>query len=345
MPVLYVDFLQSAQSIGQLLQRRAQTFPQQIALRYLSQSDEAVKTIDYATLHQRAKNIASGLEQVVRAGERAILMYTGDLEYACALFACVYAGITAVPILPVQNKKDIKKLKTIIGETSPRLLLTTEQGMELLGEKFWHSVCAKNIWPVVTDTVVQQTHSTYQDRTTGPEEIAIIDYFHTMNGENKAHYLSHRELLDRAQQAVIEFNISRSDTIVSWLSPFSGEGLVVGLLTPLYRGCEAIWFDRTNSEKSPLQLLEIISLYGATISGGTSNDYEKCLKALEPKVVEKLNLSSWRVAFTGAQPLREAVRDALSLLLAPTGFSEQAFGVRAGFCVDGLYTRPLEMQC
>lgn len=345
MPVLYVDFLQSAQSIGQLLQRRAQTFPQQIALRYLSHGEESVKTIDYATLHERAKSIASTLEQVVRSGERAILMYSGDIEYACALFACVYAGITAVPILPVQNKREMKKLKTIISETNPRLLLTTEHGMELLGEKFWHSACAKNIWPVMTDSKAHEMHRIYQDRTTGPEEIAIIDYFHTLNGENKAHYLSHRELLDRAQRAVIEFNVSRSDTVVSWLSPFSGEGLIIGLLTPLYRGCEAIWFDRTKFNKSPLQLLEIISSYGVTISGGTSRDYERCLEALEPKAVEKLNLSSWRVAFTGAQPLRETVRDALSLLLAPTGFSEQAFGVRAGFCVDGLYTRCLEMQC
>jgi len=182
----------------------------------------------------------------VHSGERAILMYTCDIDYVCAIFACVYAGIIAIPALPIQTKKDLKRLKNIIAETQPRLCLTNEYGMQSLGGNFWRTACVKNMWPVVIDQVIKEdkieapTFQGYQETNSDPEDIVIIDYANSGDNKLVATYLSHRELLEKAQHAARELNLSHAESVVSILSSFANEGLIAGLISPFYRSCTAV---------------------------------------------------------------------------------------------------------
>jgi acyl-CoA synthetase (AMP-forming)/AMP-acid ligase II len=232
MSVVYVDFFRSAQSIGQLLQMRAQSYPHVVAVRSFKEDNTASGTIDYATLHRRAKTIAVKLQQIVPTGARAVLMYDCDIDYVSALFACFYSGITAIPILPVKNKKERKRLEDIIIQSKACLFLTNQTGIDGLDKNFWTTAAAENVWPVVTHfEKVSASTQGFHDRSIDPEMIAIMDYSYTTEKNVTPHSVTHQELLEKALNSANQFN-----SVVSWLTPFPGKGSIVGLFTPAAEG-------------------------------------------------------------------------------------------------------------
>ena len=94
-----------------------------------------------------------------------------------------------------------------------------------------------------------------------------------------------------------------------WLPQYHDMGLIGGILQPLYLGHHVVLMSPFDFLQRPMRWLEAIAKYRATVSGGPNFAYELCVKRATDEEIAKLDLSSWRVAFNGAEPVRRATLD------------------------------------
>ncbi|NQW48722.1 MAG: aminotransferase class I/II-fold pyridoxal phosphate-dependent enzyme, partial [Planctomycetes bacterium] len=121
------------------------------------------------------------------------------------------------------------------------------------------------------------------------------------------------------------FEITRSQSGVFWLPSFHDMGLIGGILVPLYGGKFNVLMSPVAFLQKPLRWLQAISKYKATISGGPNFAYELCVRKTTPEQRATLDLSSWSLAFNGAEPVRAETIDAFCEAFAPCGFRREAF--------------------
>jgi 8-amino-7-oxononanoate synthase len=121
------------------------------------------------------------------------------------------------------------------------------------------------------------------------------------------------------------FEITRSQSGVFWLPSFHDMGLIGGILVPLYGGKFNVLMSPVAFLQKPLRWLQAISKYRATISGGPNFAYELCVRKTTPEQRASLDLSSWSLAFNGAEPVRPETLDAFAEAFAVSGFRREAF--------------------
>jgi acyl-CoA synthetase (AMP-forming)/AMP-acid ligase II len=92
--------------------------------------------------------------------------------------------------------------------------------------------------------------------------------------------------------------------IVSWLPLYHDMGLIGGLLQPIFSGVPCVLMSPAYFLGRPLRWLEALSEYGGTISGGPDFAYRLCSRAGQRIGAGALDLSRWRVAYSGSEPIR-----------------------------------------
>jgi acyl carrier protein len=97
-------------------------------------------------------------------------------------------------------------------------------------------------------------------------------------------------------------------------------GLIGGVLNPLYCGYPCVMMAPTQFLQDPMRWLRAISRYRGTISPAPNFAYELCLKAVKPADLASLDLSSWRIALNGAEPVRAETLERFAEVFAPCGF-------------------------
>ncbi|HSN25873.1 MAG TPA: aminotransferase class I/II-fold pyridoxal phosphate-dependent enzyme, partial [Kofleriaceae bacterium] len=116
-----------------------------------------------------------------------------------------------------------------------------------------------------------------------------------------------------------------TDSVVSWLPMHHDMGLIGGVLEPLYAGTPVTLMSPMAFLQRPLRWLKTISDRGATISPVPNFAYDWCLRKIAPEERGQLDLRRWRVALTGAEPVRAHTLDAFAEFFAPCGFRREAF--------------------
>ena len=132
------------------------------------------------------------------------------------------------------------------------------------------------------------------------------------------------------------FGHTGESRIVSWLPLFHDWGLIGGLLQPIYSGIQSILFDPFEFVRKPRNWLDVISRYGATVSGAPNFAYDQCLQTLQPGELDELDLSRWEVAIVGAEPIRAETLDRFESLFVPCGFKRSAFFASYGLAESTL---------
>ena len=156
-------------------------------------------------------------------------------------------------------------------------------------------------------------------------DLAFLQYTSGSTGTPKGVMLSHENLLHNSLRIMQAFEITRSQSGVFWLPSFHDMGLIGGILVPLYGGKFNVIMSPVAFLQKPLRWLQAISKYRATISGGPNFSYELCVRKITPEQRATLDLSSWSLAFNGAEPVRPETIDAFCEAFAPCGFRREAF--------------------
>ncbi|HVG10832.1 MAG TPA: non-ribosomal peptide synthase/polyketide synthase, partial [Thermoanaerobaculia bacterium] len=312
----------------EMLRTRARESPAAQAFSFLSdaQGESAREDrISYAGLDERARAIAALLLAHGARGERVLLLYPPGLEYIAAFFGCLYAGAVAVPAYPPRLNRSLPRLRAILEDGRPRVALTTAA---ILGRvEGWQETegwLAPVRW-LETDSLALDGAAAWQDPGVEQEALAFLQYTSGSTGAPKGVMLSHGNLLHNSRELRRCFGYSATTRGVIWLPPYHDMGLIGGILQPIHGGFPVTLMAPVTFLQSPLRWLETISKERATISGGPDFAYDLCVRRITPAQRETLDLSSWELAFSGAEPVRAETLERFAEAFAPCGFRRQAF--------------------
>ena len=315
------SFTYDSSTLSHYLRMRAHLQPDMQAYTFLGDGEQQEEVLTYGELDLKARAIAAALQDRHRKGERALLLYPPGLEFTAAFFGCLYAGIIAVPAYPPRSNRNSLRLQSIIKDAQATVALSTRQIVSRAKHLFVESLPQ---W-IATDDLPDGLESGWREVPISSDTIAFLQYTSGSTGEPKGVVLSHDNLLFNA--AVISHVIEHvpSDKYVSWLPTFHDMGFMAGVLEPLYAGLRVVLMPAAAFLQKPIRWLDAISRYKATTSGGPNFAYDLCVRKITAEQRATLDLSSWSVAFNGAEPIRAETLDRFAEVFADCGFRREAF--------------------
>jgi 8-amino-7-oxononanoate synthase/acyl carrier protein len=314
-----------APTIVDLLRQRAAYRPHDRAFTFLVDGENEELNITYAELDRKARALGAWLLSEGMAGKRVLLLYPSGLDFIAAFMGCLYGGAIAVPAYPPRKNRSVERIEAIAADADASVALTTRDVVDRFDALRATAPSLEHlIWKVDSELDVS-----WADRWERPDidgrTLAFLQYTSGSTGTPKGVMLSHENLLHNSLRIMQAFEITRSQSGVFWLPSFHDMGLIGGILVPLYGGKFNVLMSPVAFLQKPLRWLQAISKYRATISGGPNFAYELCVRKTTPEQRATLDLSSWTLAFNGAEPVRAETIDAFCEAFAPCGFRREAF--------------------
>ena len=319
------DKLEKLSTLGDLLHYRAQYQPDKLAYIFLQDGETESGSLTYGELDKRARAIAASLQSLGASGERALLLYRPGLEFIAAFLGCLSAGVVAVPAYPPRRNQKLSRLLAIVADARASVVLTTTSELgNLEGLLAQNSDLAAMRW-LVTDKITSDQASDWQEPAVSSDTLAFLQYTSGSTGTPKGVMVSHGNLLHNERMVKIAYQHTEKTIFVGWLPLFHDMGLIGNVLQPLYLGIPCILMPPMAFLQKPVRWLQAISRYKATTSGGPNFAYERCVRKIKPEQLTGLDLSSWEVAFNGAEPVRAETLERFARYFAICGFRAQTF--------------------
>lgn len=309
----------------ELLRRRAHHQPDRRAYTFLSDGEAAGPSLTYAGMQRQARAIGAMLQSCAARGERALLLYPPGLEFVSAFFACVSSGVIAVPVPLSRNNKSLnQRIYAIIKDALPTVALTTSQILSTVGKLRKTAPGLESIRWLSTDDVSSSLADEWQDPQVSEDELVLLQYTSGSTATPKGVMISHRNILHNCAEIDLGCEHTPASVGVTWLPHFHDMGLVYGIIQPLRDGFPCYIMPPVYFLQRPLRWLEAISRYRATHSTAPNFAYDLCVSKIRPEQRAGLDLSHWRFAGVGAEPVRKRTLDRFHEAFAPSGFRAQA---------------------
>ncbi|MCW5751278.1 MAG: AMP-binding protein [Alphaproteobacteria bacterium] len=283
---------------------------------------ENAGSLSYGDLWHGALKAAGGLmERGIAPGERVALMLPTGADFLTAFFAVQFAGAVPVPVYPPyrasQIEEHLRRQAAILRNASARLLILPEEGRRLAGFLRGHvDLRAREA------TLAELAAGTPLERPLRRQasDMALVQYTSGSTGDPKGVVLSHANLLANIRAMGSALRADSADVFVSWLPLYHDMGLIGAWLGSLYHGALAVIMSPLHFLSRPERWLRAIHRHRGTLSAAPNFAYELCLAKIPEAELAGLDLSSWRVAANGAEPVSAATIRAFATRFAPYGF-------------------------
>ncbi|MCI0389698.1 MAG: AMP-binding protein [Acidobacteria bacterium] len=281
--------------------------------------------LTFAQLQRRALAIAAYLQEMKAENERVLLLYPAGLDYVVSLFACFYGKVVAVPAYPPSRNQNLRRLLAIINDSYPMVALTTSAIFSRLHGGALEVPQFRSIRWVITDDFTPELAECWKENGTNENDIAFLQYTSGSTSAPKGVLVSHDNLLHN--QAMMRESLKHDDdtVIVSWLPIYHDMGLTGNVLAGMFNGAPCYLMAHTDFLQKPVCWLEAISKYKATFSGGPNFAYDLCARKARQEQREGLDLSCWKTAFNGSEPVRAETLRRFAEAFSPCGFRPEAF--------------------
>ena len=332
---IYVDamraeILLSAKSLVGILSSRAALTPSRVALTFLNFGPDSAESLTYRELHERALGIACRLKQRGLAlGDRAVVAHSPSLEYVAAFFGCLYAGVVAVPayppdLHPARLNKTLPRLLSVVRDSAPKVVLaskavtTTTAALAQLAPEL-----AALSW-LATDEIAASSSPETPESLIDGSTLAFLQYTSGSTSTPKGVMLSHDNLLRNCAIIRENFGLDERSVAVIWLPPYHDMGLIGGILQPIATGHLTVLMSPASFLAAPLRWLRAVTQYGGTVSGGPNFAFDLCVRKVRDKDMASLDLSSWTLAFNGAEPVNAETLERFTRVFSACGFRPEA---------------------
>jgi amino acid adenylation domain-containing protein/non-ribosomal peptide synthase protein (TIGR01720 family) len=312
-------------TIVELLRKRSFEQRDRLAYTFLTDGEVEETTLTYGELDRRARSLAAWLRTVAAPAERVLLLYPSDLQYVTAFFACLYAGVVAVPAYPPRMNRSLDRLQSIVSDSQATVALTTDLISARIQPLYAHAPELKSLRWLATDELPYGLEDEWIDPDVGEHTLAFLQYTSGSTSAPKGVMVTHGNLVHNQRMIRAAFRQTEDSVIAGWLPLYHDMGLIGNVLQPLYAGARCVLMSPVAFLQKPLRWLQAISRFRATTSGGPNFAYELCARKISEEQRASLDLSSWRVAFNGAEPVRAETLDRFSEAFGPCGFRRTAF--------------------
>ncbi|MBG1262820.1 AMP-binding protein [Nostoc commune] len=318
--------LENSQSINcsllSILKLRAQSQPNKQVYIFLQDGEIESGSLTYKELDVKATTIAFHLQSF--KGERALLLYPSGLEFITAFFGCLYAGVVAVPVYPPRRNQKLSRLLSIVNDAQAKVALTTTSILADIDERWKEESELAQLKLIATDTIETNLQE-FVLKSATPESLAFLQYTSGSTGTPKGVMVTHGNIIHNQQVIQQAFGHSEQSIGVGWLPLFHDMGLIGHVLQPIYVGFASILMPPVAFLQKPIRWLQVISKYRATTSGGPNFAYDLCARKIQLEQLANVDLSSWNLAYSGAEPVRAETLNLFGKKFTACGFDYSAF--------------------
>jgi len=284
------------------------------------------QTVTYAALDSAARAVAAGLlaRDLEPRGAVAIMLPTG-IEYFTSFFGVILAGGVPVPIYPParasQIEDHLRRHAGILSNALVEILITVPQAKPIA---LLLKPQVRTLKNVVTPAELASPGPAAIAPRVKPQDIAMLQYTSGSTGNPKGVILTHANLLINIRAMGRALRVTPNDVFVSWLPLYHDMGLIGAWLGSLVYGFKYPVMSPLTFLARPARWLWSIHRHRGTLSGGPNFSYELALRKVEDADIQGLDLSSWRFAFNGAEPVSPDTMAAFSKRFARYGFKPEA---------------------
>lgn len=312
-------------TLVELLRHRQRCQGDDNAFIYLVDGENEQVAITYRELDRQARAIGAWLQSQGLAGERALLLYPAGLEFVAAFFGCLYAGVVAVPVYPPRRNRSMNRIQAVADDAQAKVALTTDMVLGRVEPLIDETPHLKELTWKATCHVPAGIEDEWKSPDIDAATLAFLQYTSGSTGTPKGVVLSHANLIHNSALIAYVFEHTRSGLGVFWLPSYHDMGLIGGILQPLYVGRPNVLMSPMSFLQKPYRWLSAITRWGGSTSGGPNFAYELCVQKITPEERKTLDLSTWQVAFNGAEPVRAETMEAFCEAFEPCGFRREAF--------------------
>lgn len=310
----------SSRTFVDVLRDRAARTPGRTALEFVDE-DGASRVVDYADLDTGARRVAAHLDGRGARGERALLLHPPGIDFVIGFFGCLYAGVVAVPVSPPTGRRGPATMLAVAADAGAALALGDRVTLAALGSG---AELAGRLSTLATDDITDGAED-WNGRVPLATDLAFLQYTSGSVGTPKGVMVRHDNLVHNSAAISEVVGAGPESRSVSWLPPFHDMGLIGGILQPVFAGFPATLLAPSTFLRRPARWLEAISRTGATMSVAPDFAYLECARRISAEESAGLDLSTWRHALVGAEPVRASTLDSFARAFAPAGFDRSAF--------------------
>ena len=326
-PVVQVG---SCTTFTDVLRTHAEHQPSRTAITFLENGEKESESVTFAELDRRARAIAAFLQREKKQGQRAILLLPSGIEFITAFWGCLYAGVIAVPAFPFRfesSRRGQAWFRAVAADAEPQVAFASPEMIARLHKV--ESAENDSLVSSMTWLNAQSIDSSLADEWCKPsihtETVAFLQYTSGSTSSPKGVMISHRNLLHNMSVIQAACGTGADSTVVTWLPLYHDMGLIGTVLHPLHQGARCVLMPPSAFLQKPSRWLQAISKYRAHSSSAPNFAYELCARRISPAEKAQLDLSSWRVAVNGAEPVRPETMECFAAAFSECGFHSEAF--------------------
>ncbi|MCC4322516.1 fatty acyl-AMP ligase [Streptomyces malaysiensis] len=308
-------------SLPALLARRAAENPDGLAYCYLRNGEDPDDRVTYAELRRQALVRAAELRRRDMRGRGAVLMYPTGLEFVRAWLGCTAAGVMGAPVQVPRNGQALRRLRSVADDSGTTWVLTTAETRDRLLADFPGAPELRGLELLATDEFPEAATAEEPLPAAGPDDVALLQYTSGSTGTPKGVMVTHRNFWHNAAETDALWP-TRGGTVVSWLPLFHDMGLLFGVVLPLWAGIPSYLMGPEAFVRRPARWLEALSRFRGTHAAAPNFAYDLCVREAPP--APGCDLSAWRAAVNGAEPVRLHTVRAFIEAFTPYGLDPRA---------------------
>ncbi len=314
-----------AATLVEVLEWHVQNNPERLHINILG-DDADVQGLTYRQLWQGAQQVAAGLQQSgVQSGETVAIMLPTGRDYFFSFFGILLTGAVPVPIYPPvrhsQLEDHLHRHSGILNNCIATLLITMPEA-KVVARLLKSQVLS--LREVVTVNDLCSVSAPYVCPSISPDDIAFLQYTSGSTGNPKGVVLTHSNLLANIRAMGKAVAATPDDIFVSWLPLYHDMGLIGAWLGSMYFAMLLVVMSPLSFLSRPERWLWAIHQYRGTLSASPNFGFEFCLLRLEDEAIAGLDLSSWRLAFNGAEPVSPDSIEGFNRRFQAFGFKPEA---------------------
>jgi len=307
-------------SLVTLLAKRAESQPDERAYIFLGDRGAEEAAITFRELHHAAQALAARLAKIARPGDRAILVFPPGLEFLVAFFGCQIARVIAVPMMMPRRQSARDSSAGIMANCEPVVALTNSA---FAIRKDLH---ARFLREQIQWLAVDLTHEpgAADLRQPDPQDIAFLQYTSGSTSEPKGVAVSHANLLANLEMIRVSLGTTKQSTYVNWVPLYHDMGLILNALEAFYVGALCVLMAPNAFMQRPLNWLRAIHHYRAEVGCSPNFGFDLCVSRYRADQMQDVDLSTWKVALNGAEPVHAETIRRFSETFAGHGFNPNA---------------------
>ena len=306
-----------------------ESVPDQLAVRLLYAGKPA-ESLSFARLAGGASAYAAALSGAgVEPGQVVILILDHGPDLLWAFWGAVLQG--ALPaIMPFLSEKLSpehyrKSLRALMEVTAPAAVITTPGFLP----EVKNALSEVGTGPILMlNTAIQPEEgsipSQYQGLARTPQDLAVLQHSSGTTGIQKGVALSHLAIFNQLESYAEAVKLTPDDVIVSWLPLYHDMGLIAGFLLPILSRVPLVLMSPFDWVRSPVRLLQAVSIYGGTLSWLPNFAYNFCARKIREADLAGLDLSSWRAVINCSEPMDPASHQAFLDRFGPIGLQPRS---------------------